>query len=255
MDLTFKSPQPKDGLISLLKVGTVVVGGVIFSTVAFLATILLFELNVSNITQTVWLPATTVIQGAVFTLVGLVYVKLTDSIDWSRTYSIPNKRDMLFVLYGTVGLFLISFVSNAILQLLEIQSAENMVSQVGAENPTVMLLMIPVAILVIGVYEEFIFRAIAHETFRPLFGTGGAIVISAVLFSLIHASSLIGSGIVPTLVVLFGLGAFLGYLYERTENIVVPMLVHGLYDAILFGSLYVTQTGMGPSEITAVIPF
>jgi membrane protease YdiL (CAAX protease family) len=38
-----------------------------------------------------------------------------------------------------------------------------------------------------------------------------------------------------------------GTVYELTENIVVPALVHGFYNATLFGTLYVgTQlSGMG----------
>jgi membrane protease YdiL (CAAX protease family) len=35
----------------------------------------------------------------------------------------------------------------------------------------------------------------------------------------------------------------LGAIYEKTENIVVPSLVHGVYNAILFTSLYFQVSG------------
>ena len=35
-------------------------------------------------------------------------------------------------------------------------------------------------------------------------------------------------------VVLTGVSVVLGYVYERTENLAVPALVHGLYDAVQF---------------------
>ena len=43
--------------------------------------------------------------------------------------------------------------------------------------------------------------------------------------------------------VTFVLGCILGYVYERTANLVVPALVHGAYNAILFSMLYVQVNG------------
>ena len=40
--------------------------------------------------------------------------------------------------------------------------------------------------------------------------------------------------VLPTLV--------FGVVYELTENLVVPALTHGLYNATLFGLLYLTVT-------------
>ncbi|WP_245154552.1 CPBP family glutamic-type intramembrane protease [Halorussus marinus] len=42
-----------------------------------------------------------------------------------------------------------------------------------------------------------------------------------------------------TLTILFGLSMLLGYLYVWTGNLLVPVLVHGFYDALLFGLAYV----------------
>lgn len=253
MNLTYELPTAKGGIVSFLKVLSVILGGVLLSTAAFIAAVLLFQVELSSITQSLLLPIVTIIQGAAFTISGLVYVKYIDSIDWSSTYSIPDKEDILFVLYGVVGLFLAAISFSFILEVINVQSADNQISEIGAQNPDIMLLMIPIAILVIGVYEEFIFRGIAHETFRPLFGSGGAIIISSVLFSLVHVTSLVGSGVVPTLVILFVLGTILGYLYERTNNLIVPILVHGIYDAILFATLYLSQFDTSIPEVVLSI--
>jgi membrane protease YdiL (CAAX protease family) len=39
------------------------------------------------------------------------------------------------------------------------------------------------------------------------------------------------------------LGCILGFVYEQTDNLVVPALIHGVYNAILFSLLYVQVSG------------
>ena len=39
------------------------------------------------------------------------------------------------------------------------------------------------------------------------------------------------------------LSLILGILYEYTDNLVVPILVHGAYDAVLFSLQYLMATG------------
>jgi len=40
------------------------------------------------------------------------------------------------------------------------------------------------------------------------------------------------------------LGVVLGYLYERTQNVVVPALVHGVHNAVIFGLQYLSAIGV-----------
>jgi membrane protease YdiL (CAAX protease family) len=39
------------------------------------------------------------------------------------------------------------------------------------------------------------------------------------------------------------LGIVLGALYERTKNLFVPMLAHGIYNAVLFYIQWLSATG------------
>jgi hypothetical protein len=52
---------------------------------------------------------------------------------------------------------------------------------------------------------------------------------------------------IPTtaLSALFALSLVLGATYEYTDNLVVPSLVHGAYDAIIFTLIYAQATGLG----------
>ena len=49
--------------------------------------------------------------------------------------------------------------------------------------------------------------------------------------------------LVAGLAVVFALSLALGWVYYRTENLVVPILVHGAFNAIQFAGLYVRMTG------------
>jgi membrane protease YdiL (CAAX protease family) len=73
---------------------------------------------------------------------------------------------------------------------------------------------------VAGIGEEVLFRGVL----QPLAGP----VWSNVLFGLVHF-------ITPTYALLAGLlGGYLGWLLVTTENLLVPIVAHGLYDFLAF---------------------
>jgi hypothetical protein len=43
--------------------------------------------------------------------------------------------------------------------------------------------------------------------------------------------------------IIFGVAVVLGALYEYTDNVVVPALAHGAYNAVLFVTSYVVLVG------------
>jgi membrane protease YdiL (CAAX protease family) len=64
--------------------------------------------------------------------------------------------------------------------------------------------------------------------------TAGAVYASAALFAAVHSS------VWPSPVPLFALGLGLGYLAVRTRGILVPVIVHGLFNAV--SAVYVLST-------------
>jgi hypothetical protein len=82
--------------------------------------------------------------------------------------------------------------------------------------------------MVVGVSEETLFRgslqSIALEHFQP----AAAVVVVSVGFALLHAMT-------PTYFLLtFAMSLYLGWLAIATANLLVPILVHGLYDSLAF---------------------
>jgi membrane protease YdiL (CAAX protease family) len=73
---------------------------------------------------------------------------------------------------------------------------------------------------VAGIGEELLFRGVL----QPLAG----VVWSNVLFGLVHC-------ITPTYALLAGLlGGYLGWLLNTSENLLAPIVTHGLYDFLAF---------------------
>ncbi|MBS0263762.1 MAG: CPBP family intramembrane metalloprotease [Planctomycetes bacterium] len=73
---------------------------------------------------------------------------------------------------------------------------------------------------VAGISEELVFRGVLH----PKFG----IVWSNVVFGAVH-------WITPAYAVTAGLiGAYLGWLCDYSENLLAPIIAHGLYDFLAF---------------------
>lgn len=106
-----------------------------------------------------------------------------------------------------------------------------------------LLALVVLSILVIGPSEELLFRGVIQRYLSEAFSVTGAIVVSSILFAAIHAPTflLAGPGATGLLAgaAIFVISVTLGYSYAVTDNLLVPALVHGVYDATLFGVMYV----------------
>jgi len=90
----------------------------------------------------------------------------------------------------------------------------------------VLVLTAVLACLIGPIAEEFFFRGVVYAALRQRSSRLIAMLVSAVLFSLIHTNVV---GFVPILL----LGMLLAYLYERTGSLIAPMTVHILHNTLL----------------------
>ena len=176
-----------------------------------------------------------------FAVTAVAFVALTGrGLDYLRA-RVPTGRDLLWV-GGAYVVALAAAVSGAILATLaSAPTASNQTAEMGAEAPTALLLLIPISFLFIGPGEELLFRGTVQSRLREAFGPWVAVLAASVLFAALHVVALTGglSGRLVSIGLLFLPSLVLGVAYERTENLVVTALVHGAYDATLFGMLYV----------------
>ncbi len=92
-----------------------------------------------------------------------------------------------------------------------------------------------------GLGEEMVFRGVLQPGFERRLGPWGALAAASVLFGLVHAVS-------TTYAVLAALmGAYLGFLWMHSKNLLTPIIVHGMYDLVVL--LYLLR---GPGAKNAV---
>jgi membrane protease YdiL (CAAX protease family) len=179
-----------------------------------------------------------------FLVVGLAYLRWRGpDVDLFRI-RVPSLREIGWVVAGLVGLFVLLNVVSVIISALGVESAENAAVVQGREQPTLFLYLIGVTILFTAPAEELLFRGLVQGLFRKAYGVVPGILIASVLFGVVHYVALSGSGSrLPYIAVAAALGVVLGAVYERTENLAVPILVHAGYNAILFYAAYLAATG------------
>lgn len=186
-----------------------------------------------------------------FGLAGVGYLVLRN--EWDLLYlPRPTRRDLAWILGGIVLISMVylaaSIVLTLVVNLLEtlfgmtVEAGQHGVIASGRENPTLLLLLIPVTLLVVGPAEELIFRGIVQGLFRESLGVVPGVVIASSLFGLGHYFATT-SGNPWTFIFLAGtLGVVLGALYEYTETLLVPAVVHGLWNTLQFAGLYYVTT-------------
>ena len=182
-------------------------------------------------------------QGVAFGGFALAYLSYTDrGLDFVRV-RLPTLRGLAWTVGGTVALFAGLVVLSGLFAAFGVQSASNAVERFGERDPTVFLLLVPLSFLFIGPGEELLYRGVVQGRLRETFGPWVAIGVASFVFAVIHVFSLRGPGKLAYLAVLFVLSPILGVAYERTENLVVPALVHGAFNAVQFYVAYLGATG------------
>lgn len=219
--------------------------------------LLLGIISISLVSAVVPLPANSpgrntvalIAQGIGLVAVAALYMERHD-LSWSYVrISKPTLRDLGFAVLATVVLFGALALASVVIEQLGLTTTEHSVAQSAEENPAALLPLIPLSILITGPTEELLFRGVIQTRLRDALGSdGGAVLVAAAVFSLVHVpayglTSGFGTALVTTLAVLFLLGSLLGAAYEYTGNLLVPIIAHGLYNAIVFGSNYLEAIG------------
>jgi len=146
----------------------------------------------------------------------------------------------------SVGLYLLSApviyaatVGNGYLvqHFLHQEPRQRIVQQILDEShPAAAGMLIVFGVLIAPVTEEVLFRGFLQKLMRPLCGPTLAICAVAASFSAAHADVVV---IAPV----FVLGLLLGWLYERTEHIGVPIAVHALHNALTIAVIFSLGVG------------
>jgi len=192
--------------------------------------------------------AVTVAQFAGFVAIAAAYVWWRDEFGLFDV-DVPDLRDLGAMVGGFVALFVAALGVSVIVQQLGAETATNQVVEQGQQNPTLFLYMIPITILVVAPAEELLFRGVVQGLFRRAYGVLPGVLLASALFGVAHWLALTGAGRLTYIAIAAVLGLVLGTVYELTENLAVPIVIHGLWNAFLFGSQYLAAVGVATATV------
>lgn len=156
------------------------------------------------------------------TIVGvLIYRKLRRGTGRMFHFSLRGFNPML-ILWGFVMVLLTGIVIEPVLELFP-DAFLKLIDQMGVHGGWSVLMLVVLA----PIMEEVLFRGILLESVRSKHSAGRAIVVSALMFGVIH--------FIPQQVVnAFVIGLILGYIYVRTESLWPVIVIHALNNAMAY---------------------
>jgi membrane protease YdiL (CAAX protease family) len=190
--------------------------------------------------------------GASFVVAALAYMELRDERSLF-VLDAPTVRDGLWIAGGFVALAVLNQAMSALLELLaslldslfgvSVTVGRNAVVEIVRANPEVVFYLLPVTVLLVAPGEELLFRGVVQGLLRRSLGVVPGIVGAAAIFGGIHVVSISSGDAWTYVLVATALGLVLGIIYEYTENLLVPIAVHALWNCSLFLYIYVQVTG------------
>jgi len=224
-----------------LTYGSYVAGAIIVLAVA--TVVRLFGVDLTSRPALRLVVSTFFLQGVTFGGIAVLYLKGRDLGLGFVPVRLPDKRDVAVIVGGSIAILGLLFVASSVIAALGLNSAQNQIVEVGRQNPSVFLLLIPLQFLLVGPGEELLFRGLVQGTLRERLHPARAIILASALFASIHLFSLSGEGKLVYIGIAFVLALVLGAAYEYTDNLTVPAVIHGTYNAVQFAGAYLTATG------------
>ncbi|NHJ49757.1 MAG: CPBP family intramembrane metalloprotease [Asgard group archaeon] len=160
--------------------------------------------------------------------------------DW-KIFAIALAVMMAFV--GSYQLFL-NYLQNNVLQD---GLFENPYDFFNSDKYGILILATFVVSILAPISEELFYRWTIITTLRQGFSKTATILFSAMIFSLAHSlSDLVYSFafFVVHLVATFMIGLVLGYVYYITKNVIITILLHGIWNFIISSSVFFSKWGI-----------
>lgn len=133
--------------------------------------------------------------------------------------------NMPMVLWGLVVMLASGVVLEPLLVLFPTEAYQSVTDTIGLGGWAILSTVVLAPIL-----EEVLFRGLVLESCRERFGRGAAVLISALLFGLVH-------GVPVQMVNAFVIGLILGYVYISTRSLLATILLHAINNGLSYVGL------------------
>lgn len=94
-----------------------------------------------------------------------------------------------------------------------------------------LLILTLVMVFLAGLVEEIIFRSILQNRLEVFIGSRGGIIVTSILFGLMHS----GYGNIIEIFYTFLVGFIIGYMFYRTRSLPLVVMINGFINVFLFG--------------------
>lgn len=178
------------------------------------------------------------IHGSIFGAVA--FVLWFQQITWQQAFGFSVQTIPRSILWGFIGAVvlvpaggLLENGSEKILEWLHLstttQEAVQMLQKV--QNPASRCLLIFFAVAIAPVAEEIFFRGILYPAIKRLGWPKTALWTTSVLFGAIHLN-------LSIFIPLTAVAMALVFLYEKTDNLLAPIVAHGIFNTVNVIELY-----------------
>ena len=190
----------------------------------------------------------TIASGAGTLTVVALYFQYTDREVSFLDLRVPGLRGIVYAAGGTVAILGGNLAIGLAFQRFDVESASHSIIQTAEADPTVLLALVPLSYLVIAPGEELLYRNVVQKALRESFSPVAGVVVASAIFAAVHLPAYSSPdqsfmATLNTLIIIFVLAIVLGAVYERTRNVVVPILAHGTFNAVAFAITYAQMTG------------
>jgi len=136
--------------------------------------------------------------------------------------------------YG-LSIGLLAFFVFAVFLILQAKNADGGLSRLLAASPWILVFVISN-----GFVEELLFRGLFLKKFESFLGKAASNLLTAIVFTLAHmkVEYVISGEILRFLAMVFILAIVWGYLMQKSESLIGPVLFHAGADLLLFSSLF-----------------
>ena len=165
-----------------------------------------------------------------FGLVAACYIWWRDDYNPLERIQVPSFEGVAWIGLGVVGYELAVRAVTPILPLIGLShSAHGDTTakwRVFFDNPEIIVPGLVVMFVIMAPMEEALYREVVHDVLEPALGSLGRVLVGGFLFGAIH---LFLSGGLASLLLTSIFGVLLAAGYERTNNLVVPIMAHAGY--------------------------
>lgn len=231
-DSTSQGELGRQLLTAGIAVGLTIAGVAGSAIGGFVVALLSSVVAAGDPTKLFWFTAAVTFAGELgFLAVGYGHARARDRDIPLSGLTDTDTRDALL---GTVGALVVGVGLFQLLAVVDLQPESAVAMQdVG---PATFFLTAAVFVLAAPPAEEYLFRGVIQGRLRDTVGSTGAIAGAGLLFGMIHFFNYVGSplpAMIAGALILSLVGAILGYVYERTDNLLVPIVAHVGYNLAL----------------------